>query len=114
MTDFAPDQVGFGDLPGYGDWQDGHHREHLAFADAFAIQSVPVLIPPYDFLSFLTNPTPANIGDHQSIHALINARLGLTSIDFGQLDLTNEDDFYSWLGYHATAHQQIRQALGLT
>jgi hypothetical protein len=38
---------------------------------------------------------------------------GITSVDFTQFDLSKQDDFYNFLGYHQTTHQQLRQFFGI-
>lgn len=116
MPQFQPDQVTFADMPGYGAWDCGHGREHIQFVQALAARSPPVLFADYDFLSLLTSGQSrrSQLESHQEAHALLNQILGLpTSIDFSQVNLDDQNDFYNWTGYHASAHAQIRQALGL-
>jgi hypothetical protein len=116
MPNFSPDQVTFSDLPGYGGWDIGHHREHLQFVQVLSGLTPAVVIPDYDFLSFLTaGPTrKAQLEAHQEAHQLLAQAIGVTTLDFSQFNIDSQDDFYSFLGYHSSTHQQIRQALGIS
>jgi hypothetical protein len=116
MPQFSPDIVAFGDLAGYGAWDIGHMREHLQFVQILSQQTPGILIPDFDFLTFLASGPAANsiLQSHQNSHALLNSILGITSIDLSEVDLTKENDFENWIGYHQSAHQAIRQQLGIT
>ena len=115
MPQFAPDIVTFHDLPGYGAWDVGHYREHLQFVQILSQQTPAVNLPNYDFMTFLSAGPAANsvLQTHQQAHALLNSVLGITSIDLSEVDLTQENDFENWIGYHATSHQAIRTQLGI-
>ena len=115
-VNFQPDQVTFGDLAGYGYWDDGHAREHLAFETAFAGQTPAVALPSPDLLTFLASG-PARksvLQSHSDAHKLLRPLCGITGVDLSAVDLENESGFYDWLGYHAQEHAQIRQFLGMT
>jgi hypothetical protein len=116
MPQFSPDQVTFDDGPGLGMWDDNHGREHMQFAQVLAGQTPAVLIPSYDFLQFLTAGSARRSiqESHQKSHDQLGQILGITATDFSAYDLSKPDDFYNFLGYHATTHAQIRQALGIT
>lgn len=117
MPNFSPDQVSFGDLAGYGAFDIGHAREHLQLVDLAATALNPaVVLPNYDFLNFLTagGARKAQLQAHWTAHELLNQIVGVTSIDYSEVDLDNPDDFYSWLGYHSTTHAQYRQFFGIT
>ena len=115
MPQFQPDQVTFNDLPGYGAWDLGHGREHIQFVQVLAAQTPAVVLPDPDFLSFLGSGQSRTsiIQSHAAQHNLIHAALGITQIDLSQVNLDDENDFYNWTGYHATAHAVIRQVLGI-
>ena len=115
MPQFSPDQVTFNDGPGLGMWDDSHHREHQQFVEVLAQKVPAVLIPNYDFLQFLTiGSARASIAQsHQKAHDQLSQVLGITATDFGDYDLSKQDDFYNFTGYHATTHAQIRAALGI-
>lgn len=115
MPQFQPDQCTFGDAIGYGAWDIGHMREHEQFVQVLSQRTPPVVMANYDFLSLLTagGSRRAQLEQHQTAHNLLNQITGTTSIDFSEVDLNSQDDFYAWLGYHSTTHAQIRQFLGI-
>src|SRR5215470_3062127 len=116
MPNFVPDQTQFGDLAGYGNWDDGHAREHLQFVSMFAGQTPSITIDGYNLLSMLatTGQTrSAQLNAHQKVHQMLRAQAGITGIDLAAVDLDNEGLFYDWLHLHATEHAQIRQFLGI-
>lgn len=117
MINFVPDQVTFGDPIGAGYWDDAHAREHSAFVQAFAGRSPAITLPDYNLLQFLAAPGGARRDQqeaHAKAHALLAQQIGATAVDFSQFNLDDEGDFYGFLGYHATAHAQIRQFLGIS
>ncbi len=115
MPQFSPDTCTFKDVPGYGLWDTGHWREHIQFVQVLAAQVPPILLPDYD-LSTLLNGADARKSialSHQSVHDLLSGITGTTAVDFADFDLDKSEDFYSFLGYHAQTHAQIRQFLGI-
>jgi hypothetical protein len=115
MPQFQPDQVTFNDGPGLGVWDDSHHREHQQFVEVLAQQVPPVLIANYDFLQMLTAGAARRsiVETHNDAHALLRSITGVAGTDYSQYDLSKPDDFYSFLSYHSTEHQAIRQVLGI-
>ena len=116
MPQFQPDQVSFGDLAGYGNWDVSHGREHIQFVQALAARVPPVLIPDFDVLTFLTagGARRSMMQSHAQSHALIRAALGITGSDLSASNLDDEGSFYDWTGVHSTEHALIRQVLGIT
>jgi hypothetical protein len=116
MPQFQPDQVTFNDLAGYGAWDVSHMREHIQFVQVLSQQTPPIVIPDFDFLSFLTagQSRTSIVQSHAQSHLLLRATLGITGIDLGAVNLDDENDFYNWTGYHASEHSVIRQLLGIT
>lgn len=115
MPQFSPDQVDFGDLPGYGAFDIGHHREHLQFVQTLSLSTSPVVLPDYDFLQFLTAGGVRNsiMQTHYQAHLQLRGALGLTGVDLSAFNLDSQDDFYNWIGYHSQDHILIRQQLGI-
>ena len=113
---FQPDICTFKDPVGYGAFDVGHDREHLQFVQMAASRTPPIVLPAYDFLSILTagRTQQAQLESHQSVHDLLSDIAGITAVDFSQFDLTKQDDFYNFLGYHQTTHQQLRAFFGIT
>lgn len=116
MPQFQPDTVTFGDTAGLGFWDDNHAREHQQFVAALAGQSPVVLIPNFDFLQFLTagQARGSIVQSHAQAHALLRSVTNVAGLDYSGFDLNNEDDFYSFLSFHSTEHQAIRQVLGIS
>jgi hypothetical protein len=116
MPQFAPDQVAFKDLPGYGAYDVGHAREHIQFANVLAAATHPTVLPVYDFQQFLTAGSARRsiVQSHYQTHLLLRGALGITGVDLSEFNLDSQDDFYSFLGYHSSEHALIRQALGIT
>jgi hypothetical protein len=115
VPQFSPDIVTFQDGPGLGQWDDNHYREHQQFVEVLAQQVPAVLIPNYDFLQFLiSGGARSSIAQsHQKAHDQLSQILGITATDFSDYDLSKQDDFYNFTGYHATTHAQIRAVLGI-
>lgn len=115
-VNFSPDQVAFGDLPGYGAWDTAHYREHLQFVQLLAAQATPFLLADYDLAAMLTDRNRR--GDalvlHAAAHNVLSQQTGISTLDFSGFDLENQGDFYSFLGYHAQTHAQLRQAFGIS
>ena len=116
MPQFSPDQVTFQDNVAYGFWDDAHHREHLQFVQILAMQTPSVGIPTFDFLQMLTagNARKSVLETHNAVHALLRQITGVAGVDYSQFNYDDSNDFYSFTGYHADEHSQIRQVLGIT
>jgi hypothetical protein len=116
MPNFQPTEVQFGDVAGYGAWDIGHGREHIAFVQALAAQSPSILLPDPDLLALLSSgPTlMAQMLTHQTIHSLLRGYTGVAGVDYSEFKLDQQEDFYSFLSYHETEHAALRAALGMT
>ena len=115
MPQFSPDQVTFDDGPGLGMWDDSHHREHQQFVEVLAGQTPPVLLANYDFLQMLTAGSARSsiVESHNQAHAILRQITGVAGTDYSAYDLSKQDDFYNFTGYHASEHAAIRQVLGI-
>jgi len=113
MPQFSPDQCSFGDLAGMGAWDVSHGREHIQFIQALA--GLGVNLPDPDLLSLLTagGAQRSQVQAHAAHHQQLRAALGVQGTDLGQVNFTDPNDFYSWLGYHAQEHALLRQALNM-
>lgn len=113
MPQFSPDQCTFGDVAGYGFWDAQHAREHLQMVNILAAQGR--MLPAPDLLQLLTagQGRASIMQSHFSIHQQLRQITGVDGIDLSQGNLSDQGDFYSWLGYHAQEHAQLRQALGI-
>jgi hypothetical protein len=115
MPQFAPDQCTFNDIPGYGYWDIAHYREHVQFVQVLATQTPPISLFDYDFMRMLTagGDRRSILESHNVAHSLLLQICGFTGTDYSAYDLSKSDDFYSFVGYHATDHAQIRNFLGI-
>jgi hypothetical protein len=115
VPQFQPDTVTFNDIPGLGMWDDNHHREHQQFVQVLAARTPPILLDNYDFLQWLTsgNARPSITETHSTAHAQLRQITGVSGTDYSQFDLSKQDDFYNFTGYHATEHAAIRAVLGI-
>jgi hypothetical protein len=115
MPNFSPDQVSFNDIPGYGAWDVGHHREHLQFVQVLSQQTPAIVLPDFDFMAFLSSGQAqgSNLQSHAQAHNLLRSALNINGIDLSEVSLDRPDDFYNWLGYHETEHATMRQILGI-
>jgi hypothetical protein len=115
MPQFAPDQVDFGDVVGYGAFDVGHHREHLQFVQTLAMLPSPIVIPDYDFLQFLTagQARQSQVITHYQAHLLLRQATNVQGVDLTQFNYDSQDDFYNFIGYHSQEHILIRQQLGI-
>src|SRR6202789_3099648 len=100
MPQFSPDQCTFQDAAGYGAWDIAHAREHLQFVQMLSQQTPAILIPDYDFLALLTSgPSLTSIvQSHSDAHNQLRVALNIQGIDLSEVDLTQSNDFYNWLG----------------
>ena len=115
MPQFAPDQTTFQDLPGYGQWDTGHYREHIQFVQVLAARSPAVLLPDFDLSSMLTGGSSRGsiVQSHQDAHDLLRAITNVGGVDYSEFNLDESGDFASFLSYHAQEHALIRQVLGI-
>jgi hypothetical protein len=115
MPQFAPDQCEFGDVPGYGIWDIGHWREHIQLVLLFAAQTPQVLIPNPDFGGILSGGgiIRESLDQHQIVHDLLRQQTGVAGVDYTDIKLDQQTDFYSFMGMHADEHRQLRQVLGI-
>lgn len=116
MPQFSPDIASFGDSAGYGAFDVGHHREHLQFVQILSQQTPPIVIPDYDLLSFLTagQNRRSMLESHMEAHAVLRQISSVQGVDLTQVNLDDQNDFYTWIGNHQTEHQQLRQFFGVT
>ncbi|HEX8838784.1 MAG TPA: hypothetical protein VF748_17710 [Candidatus Acidoferrum sp.] len=115
-SQFQPNTVAYGDAAGLGLWLVGHYRQHLAYNAFLAGQTVPIEIPTYNILTV----NGGNIGmrfwleDHQSWHEDVRPFANVTGIDLSEVDMNNEEQFYSWIDLHNQEHAAIDTAFGLS
>jgi hypothetical protein len=116
MPQFQPDLVNFGDMPGYGAFDVGHHREHLQFVQVLAMQATPIVLPDFDFLQFLTagQTRQSQLVTHYQAHLMLRQITNVQGVDLTQFNLDDADDFNNFIGYHSQDHILMRQQLGIS
>lgn len=116
MPLFAPDICLPRDPTGFGRWRAGHALEHQQFIPLAAALSPPVTVPDYDLMFWNDSPAVVRLWleAHQRVHATLDEASNATNIDFSQVDLTRDDQWFIWMDDHATAHEGYRSFFGLT
>jgi hypothetical protein len=115
MALFVHDQVVFGDAAGFGVWRLEHAYEHTQFVQLLAQRSPPVLFPDYPFFDWFDNKgfQTTWLDTHDSIHGLLRQVTGVGGISLDDVDFDQAQQWYDWMGAHATEHAQLRNALGI-
>jgi hypothetical protein len=110
------DQFLFGDDAGFGQWRQEHWLEHIQFVQIAQAQTTPILIPDYDLTSWQNTRSFARnwLVTHESLHEDLRNITGVSGINLADVDLSKEDEFYTWLDAHADEHAQLRTAFGIT
>ena len=115
-SEFQANEVLYGDVPGFGEWQVGHARQHLRYLSVLAARSPPVILP--DIPLF-------RIGDNQieistwfrthyfDVHVALRNQTGITGVDFSVVDLANPQYFYDFIENHNAEHALLDTALGV-
>lgn len=113
-VNFQPDTVLFNDPAGWGRWLDGHAFEHNVIQQK--LLQFGINVPQFNLLFWDDKPEVVQswLQAHSTAHQLIDSALNITSVDFSQVDLTKEDEFYSWTDDHSEEHITIRTILGMT
>jgi len=115
-VEFQIVDVAYGDTPGMGLWLVQHGREHQQFVSVLAQKSPPVLIPDFNLYDMGETRDHRRIwlADHNQVHNLLRQQANVTGLDLSLVDLDDEAVFYAWIEYHATEHQLLRQAFGIS
>lgn len=113
MINFQPDICMPNDPAGFGHWLDGHALEHDVINQK--LLQLGVTVPQYNLLFWDDKPSVVQswLQAHQTTHQIIDNALNITSVDFSQVDLTQNDQWFEWMDDHASEHQNIRQILGI-
>jgi glycogen debranching enzyme len=104
------------DPAGFSIWLNEHYLEHAQFVRIFQTQTTPLFIPDYNFALWDDDKKiiSAWLESHEATHRALRTYTGVGGIDLADVDLTQEDQFYSWMDDHADEHSLIRRALGIT
>jgi hypothetical protein len=79
-------------------------------------QATPILIPDYDLTSWNNSKSFARIWlvTHESVHEQLRSITGVSGINLADVNLDNEEEFYTWLDAHRNEHALLRRAFGIT
>ncbi len=116
-SEFAINQIEYGDTVGMGLWSDGHYRQHLRYNAVLAGRSPPVLLPTFPifyFPIFDGNDTEIRfwLNSHESWHELLRPIANVTGADLSDLDYKNPQYFYEWVDTHNAEHALLDAAFG--
>ncbi len=117
-SEFAINQVEYGDVAGMGAWSDGHYRQHLRYNAVLAGRSPSVIIPTFPifyFPIFGGNPTEIKfwLDSHENWHEQIRPFANITGANFADLDYRNPLYFYEWQDTHNAEHALLDSAFGV-
>jgi hypothetical protein len=114
-SEFEPTLFAFGDEAGFGQWLDGHYRQHLRYNAALAARSPPVIIANYPILTIDAGQKGLRfwLDAHESWHEQIRPYANVIGIDLSEVDFKNPDDFYQWLDVHNEEHSELDLAFGV-
>ena len=104
------------DPPGFSIWLQEHYLEHRQFVQLFQGKTPIVYIPDYNFALWSDDkPVMTSwLEAHQATHEQLRLQTGVSGIDLADVDLTQYDQWFSWMDSHADEHSLIRASLGLT
>lgn len=103
------------DPTGFSIWLQEHYLEHAQFVRLFQSQTVPIFIPDYNFALWGDDRKVISswLEAHQAAHENLRTFTGVSGIDLADVDLRQEDQWFSWMDSHAAEHADIRSALGI-
>lgn len=112
LTQFDPDIVTYGDMPGLGLYEDGHYRQHEDYRQVLTAHGV-TFIPAWPILH-MVGLDESQFFDwlnmHEMIHAALRAPARITGTDLSQLDPNSPEDWANWEMAHAYEHAAFDQA----
>lgn len=111
---FQPDLVDFGDMPGLGEWEDGHFRQHLQYNTALAPQGIVLPVYPIMNLVGIGNIELMDwLNLHATLHAILRGYAQIPGTDLSVLDPQSPDSWNNWQQYHRFEHYAFDQRFGL-
>lgn len=113
-TEFQPTSFVFGDRAGQGLWEIGHYRQHRRYVDYLAGQGVLIADHPIIWMGKNKFQNQVWLQDHAALHNQLRIYANVTGVDLSAVDLTNRNEFTTWLDAHATEHNDIDTAFKLT
>lgn len=116
MPIFFHDIVLPNDPAGFSIWLQEHYLEHQQFVQLFQQHVTPVFIPDYNFALWGEDKKTVSswLEAHQATHASLRNFTNVSGVDLSDVDLSKEDEWFTWMDSHASEHADIRAALGIT
>lgn len=115
MPIFFHDTVLPRDPAGFSIWLQEHYLEHVQFVQLFQSQTPVIFIPDYNYALWGYDPktTSSWLEAHQTTHQSLRDHTGVAGIDLADVDLSKDDEWFTWMDSHAAEHSDLRLALGL-
>jgi len=103
------------DTTGFSIWLQEHYLEHQQFVSIFQGRSPVIFIPDYNFALWGDDRKviAAWLEAHEATHQALRTQTNVSGIDLADVDLSKEDEWFSWMDSHASEHADIRSALGI-
>lgn len=100
---------------GFSIWLQEHYLEHTQFVQIFQAQNPARFVPDYNFALWQDDKKviSAWLEAHQTAHQSLRTFTGVSGIDLADVDLSQEDEWFSWMDSHAGEHTDLRTALGI-
>lgn len=116
MPIFFHDTVLPKDPTGFSIWLQEHYLEHAQFVRIFQSLATPIFIPDYNFALWEDDKKVISswLESHQATHQALRTFTGISGIDLADVDLSQEDQWFTWMDTHADEHALIRSALGIS
>jgi hypothetical protein len=116
MPIFFHDQFLFGDLEGFAQYREEHWLEHVQMVQIAQAHSPAILIPGYDLTSWDDQEAFVRrwLTTHEDVHASLRFATGVSGVNLADVDLSKEEEFYTWIDQHRFEHAALRTAFGIT
>lgn len=115
-TEFLANEVVWGDVQGFGQWQVGHARQHLRYLGVLAKRTPPIILPDVPLWSVGDNQLEirAWLNDHYfASHVLLRNITGISGVDFSVVNFSNPESFYDFVDLHNSEHSLLDIAFGV-
>jgi hypothetical protein len=89
------------------------HAQHHRDIDRYLFVNNQVTVPQYVFDPLAPDDMESFIYQHQSVHDLESATLGLETYDLTDVDVSNPGEFAGWIYLNADLHRQMADQTGV-
>lgn len=103
------------DPAGFSIWLQEHYLEHVQFVQILQGMTPPFFVPDYNFALWSVDKESASawLQSHQTAHQALRNFTNVGGVDLADVDLSKDDQWFSWMDDHADEHSTIRLALGI-